>query len=177
MQKKLSIMIFPLLLVFTMQISCNSSQEDLEKLGFQIITENINYFDFNLTDINGNRVRLSSHEGKVILLTFWATWCPPCRSKMPTLEVLHKKMTDSNFIVIAVNIQENGSVVRDFIHSNGYTFPVALDANGEVARQYRIRSVPTTYIIDKKGKIAGVSMGTKDWSSDDAIKIFRELSK
>ena len=177
MSKKLSVMIFPLLLIFTMQISCSSFQEDLEKLGFQIITENINYFDFNLADINGNRIRLSSHEGKIILLTFWATWCPPCRSKMPALEALHKEMANSNFILIAVNIQENASVVRNFIHSNGYTFPVALDTNGEIARQYRIRSVPTAYIIDKKGKIAGVSTGAKDWSSDDAIKIFRELSR
>ncbi|MCL2791559.1 MAG: TlpA family protein disulfide reductase [Spirochaetaceae bacterium] len=176
MQKKLWVVIFPLLFIFIMQIPGDSFRENLQKLGFQVITEDINYFDFNLPDLNGNRVRLHRHEGKVIMLTFWATWCPPCRNKMLALESLHREMANSNFMIIAVNIDENSSVAREFIQRNGYTFPVVLDENREIAAQYSVRSIPTTYIIDPRGRIAGVITGSRDWSSSETIKILRELS-
>ena len=177
MFKKLSLIIFSLLLIFTMQIPCDSFRESLKALDFQIITENINYFDFKLLDLNGNEVRLSDYQGKVIMLNFWATWCPPCRNEMPSMESLHKKMNGTNFVMIAVNIQEKSSVVKEFIQKNKYTFPVILDENGEASDKYQIRAIPTTYIIDTKGKIAGVFSGSRDWDSKDVVKIFIELSK
>ncbi|MCL2294220.1 MAG: TlpA family protein disulfide reductase [Spirochaetes bacterium] len=177
MLKKLSIIIFPLLFIFTVQASGDSFRESLRKLNFEINTENINYFDFTLPDLNGNRVRLNSFQGRVIMLYFWVTWCPACRRGMPSIEALHREMQGRNFVILAVNIQENSSVVRNFIQENGYTFPVILDENGEAAARYRIRSVPTTYIIDTRGKIAGVFTGLRDWNSADVVTIFRELSK
>ena len=177
MLKKLPIIIFSLLLVFTIQIRADSFRENLKKLDFQIITENINYFNFKLLDLNGNEVSLNNYQGKVIMLNFWATWCPPCRNEMPSMESLHKKMEDSNFVMIAVNIQEKNSIVKEFIKKNKYTFPVIIDETGEVSAKYQIRSIPTTFIIDTKGKIAGVFTGSRDWNSNDVVKIFKELSK
>ena len=177
MLKKLSIIIFTLLFVFTIQIPCDAFRDSLEKLGFQIVTENINYFDFNLFDLEGYEINLSNYQGKVIMLNFWATWCPPCRAEMPSMESLHKKMEDKNFVILAVNIQEKSSAVKEFIQKNRYTFPVIIDEKGEAANKYQIRAIPTTYIIDTKGKIAGVFTGSRAWDSNDVVKIFNELSK
>jgi len=128
------------------------------------------------TAINGKMINLSSLKGKKVMINFWATWCPPCRNKMLALESLHREMANSNFMIIAVNIDENSSVAREFIQRNGYTFPVVLDENREIAAQYSVRSIPTTYIIDPRGRIAGVITGSRDWSSSETIKILRELS-
>ncbi len=177
MLKRLLIMVFPLLFLFAAQVPCDSFRDSLEKLDFQIITENTNYIDFNLLDLSGNQASLSNYQGKVIMLNFWATWCPPCRNEMPSMESLYKKMKDKNFVIVAVNIQENSSTVKSFIQKNRYSFPVIIDEKGEVAAKYQIRVIPTTYIIDTKGKIAGVFTGSRDWDSDDVVKIFRELAK
>jgi len=159
-----------------MQIKSDSFRENLKTLGFQTIAENINYFDFKLLDLNGNELVLNNHQGKVIFLNFWATWCPPCRNEMPSMESLNKKMEGSNFVMIAVNIQEKNSIVKEFIKKNKYTFPVIIDETGEVSAKYQIRSIPTTFIIDTKGKIAGVFTGSRDWNSNDVVNIFKELS-
>ncbi|MCL2704829.1 MAG: TlpA family protein disulfide reductase [Spirochaetaceae bacterium] len=177
MLKKLSIMIFSLLFVFIIQIQCDPFRENLKNLDFQIITDDINYFDFKLLDLNGNEVSLSNYQGKVIMLNFWATWCPPCRNEMPSMESLHKKMENSNFVMLAVNIQEKSSTVKEFIQKNKYSFPIILDEKGAAAEKYQIRAIPTTYIIDPKGKIAGVFSGSRNWNSNDVVKIFKELSK
>ena len=177
MLKKLSFIVFAFLFIFTLQIPCDSFRENLKYLDFEIITENINYFDFKLLDLNGNEVNLSDYQGKVIMLNFWATWCPPCRREMPSMEALYKKMEGSNFVMIAVNIQEKSSVVKEFIQKNKYTFPVILDENGEASNKYQIRAIPTTYIIDTKGKVAGVFTGARDWDSKNVVNIFKELSK
>ena len=177
MFKKQLIIIFHLLFLFTLQIQCDSFKENLQKLDFQIITESINYFDFKLSDLDGNEVSLSNYQGKVIMLNFWATWCPPCRNEMPSMESLYKKMEDNNFIILAINIQENISAVKDFIQKNKYTFPVILDETGTTSVKYQIRSIPTTYIIDTKGKIAGVYTGSRDWNSSDVVNILKALSK
>ena len=175
MLKKLLIMTFSLLFVFIIQISADSFRESLEKLGFQIITEDIT--DFTLSDLDNKKISLSSYQGKVIMLNFWATWCPPCRVEMPSMEILHKKMENRNFVMIAVNIRENSSLVKDFIQRNNYTFPILLDETGETAAKYKIRAIPTTYIIDTKGKLAGVFTGAREWDTDDVVRIFTELSK
>jgi len=131
--------------------------------------------DFTLPSLNGTRFTLSEHKGKVIFLNFWATWCPPCRAEMPSMEALYQKFKDKEFDMIAVNIQENNNDVSAFMRQLNLTFPVVMDSRGLVSGMYAIRSIPTTFIIDKRGLVVGRVIGAIDWNSPAVIAAFEVL--
>ncbi len=115
--------------------------------------------DFTLSDMEGMQVTLSSllHETPAVL-DFWATWCGPCRISMPHLDNLRKQYEGKvNFL--AINLDQNPSVVRPFVEQAGYGLQVLLDTDGRVAAQYGVRGIPTTYLIDKEGSVAYHYMG------------------
>jgi len=176
MRKKLFTILI-ILTLFSGHLFADSFRDSLEKLNFQILKEDVNYFDFSLTDLNGNKVSLKDYQGKVIMLNFWATWCPPCREEMPSMEEMNREMKGKNFVMLAVNVQEKESTVKSFVDKFKYTFPVIIDEKAEAAARYQIRSIPTTYIIDTKGKIAGAYIGGRDWNTAEVIRVFSELSK
>jgi cytochrome c biogenesis protein CcmG, thiol:disulfide interchange protein DsbE len=111
-------------------------------------------------------VRSSDMKGKVIFLNFWATWCPPCREEIPSIEALYKEMSgNSNFRIVTVlykDSYENGS---EYMRSNGYTFPVYADDNGKSFKDFGLTGVPETYLIDKKGILRKHVIGPADWNS------------
>ncbi|MFA6170637.1 MAG: TlpA disulfide reductase family protein [Candidatus Margulisiibacteriota bacterium] len=132
--------------------------------------------DFTLPDLAGKPIKLSDYRGKVIMLNFWATWCPPCRSEMPIMQKLHEKMADKPFVIVAVNLERGaGDAVCKFVAKEGYTFKVLLDNEGEVAGRYSIYSIPTTYVINKKGKVVDKLIGARDWLSDEYLKAWSKL--
>lgn len=108
--------------------------------------------DFTLTDLEGKTVKLSDLRGRAVLLNFWASWCPPCRAEMPDLQEAHEQYGD-DIRILAVNIQEDREVVKDFVREFGLTFTVLLDSDGSVARTYRIAAIPTSFFIDRSGII------------------------
>ncbi len=105
---------------------------------------------FTLKDLGGNAVAVPA-PGRVTVVNFWATWCPPCREEMPELQ----KFAAANPAVAfyAVNIQEPAAKVQAFLNQQGYTMPVLLDAGGNVAQTYRVTAIPTTVVVDKDGVI------------------------
>lgn len=116
--------------------------------------------DFELSDLEGNTVKLSDYKGKVVFVNFWATWCPPCKKEMPEFNEASKEFEkNGDAILLAVNLTTGGAQreteerVRKFIDENGYTMKVLLDKTGKVADQYKIYSIPTTYVIDKDGNV------------------------
>ncbi|WP_026907533.1 TlpA family protein disulfide reductase [Paucisalibacillus globulus] len=112
--------------------------------------------DFELPLLDGEMVKLSDLKGEKVLINFWASWCGPCKKEMPELEQLYKEYGDEiNIIAInATDSERNEQVVRDFIDENGYTFPIALDADMSVTDQmYRVATIPTSYFIDTEGKV------------------------
>jgi len=132
--------------------------------------------DFTLTSIDGTSVTLSDYQGQVVLLNFWASWCPPCRSEMPSMESLHRTIGNEDFVIIAVSIDGGGTdKVREFITENGYTFETLHDKNQAVADPYGIEAIPTSYIIDKNGTIVEISRGAENWNSQMRLSQFREL--
>ncbi len=98
---------------------------------------------------------MSDLRGKVVLLNFWATWCPPCKAEMPDLEALYREYGAAHdFVVVGVNLQEDGAVVEKFARQAGLSFPILLDTDGEVSGQaYAVRSLPMSLIIDRDGYI------------------------
>ncbi|WP_425060674.1 Thiol-disulfide oxidoreductase ResA [Sporomusa carbonis] len=107
--------------------------------------------EFTLAALDGKTVRVAP-AGSVIVLNFWATWCPPCRQEMPELNAFARKY-NSKAVLLAVNIQESAGKVDEFMRQNEYTMNVLLDKDGEVARNFRISAIPTTLVVDKNGFI------------------------
>lgn len=106
---------------------------------------------FSLNDVNGNNVAVAE-TGKIYVLNFWATWCPPCRGEMPELEAF-AAANSANVNFYAINLQESAAEVNAFMADNQYHFPVLLDYDGKVSKEYQVRGIPTTLVIDRKGII------------------------
>ncbi|PAE22860.1 MULTISPECIES: TlpA disulfide reductase family protein [Bacillaceae] len=118
--------------------------------------------DFQLTDMEGNPVKLSDYRGKAVLLNFWASWCPPCRAEMPHMEKLYKKYKDKNFDILAVNLtntEKNNGDAEKFVKELGLTFTIPMDVKGAVGGDYNIMAYPTSYFIDSDGVIREKVLG------------------
>ncbi len=106
--------------------------------------------DFELSNLEGDLVRLSDFRGRPVVLNFWATWCPPCREEMPLLAEISEEY-DEELVVLGVNSMETTQEVGSFITDSGLSFPVVIDADGLVGQQYLIQGLPTTLFIDSEG--------------------------
>ena len=106
--------------------------------------------DFTLTDITGKNWTLSALHGKVVLVNFWATWCPPCKKEMPDLETLSKRFKD--LVVLAIS-DETIEKVKPFIESKGYTYPILLDPDRKINTLFRVDSIPKSFIYNRQGKL------------------------
>ncbi len=126
--------------------------------------------NFTLKTLNGRRVSLKDFRGKVVLINFWATWCPPCREELPLFEKIYEKYKDKGFVILAVNTDPEN--LKDFLKSFGvkFTFPILL-GNDKVLDLYPIRGLPTSFLIDKNGKIVKVRLGIYRELEDDLKKL------
>ena len=137
------------------QVPVNSTEP--ETLGALAIKA----LDFTMQDADGNDVKLSSFEGKPVVLNFWTSWCTYCKAEMPHFEEAYKQYGDQiQFIMLnAVKSEKNAEDGRNFIKNSGYTFPVFYDTDGKATTLYSIRGFPATIFIDKDGKIVERSLG------------------
>lgn len=117
--------------------------------------------DFSLQTPEGETVSLSELRGQAVLVNLWATWCPPCRAEMPAIQKLYDEYKDQGFMVLAVNMtyQDNPQSVLPFTRENNLTFPVLLEETGEMARKYELRSLPSSFFINRDGIIQEVVIG------------------
>lgn len=136
----------------------------------------VSLVDAEFFNLNNKSVKLSDYKGQVIFLNLWATWCPPCKGEMPSMQKLHKKFKNK-LVILGVDQGEDIPTVKNFINSKGYTFPIFVDTNQQIGRTYGTRSIPTTWIINKEGYVIARFVGARDWFSDAAIKLFEELLK
>jgi peroxiredoxin len=130
---------------------------------------------FTLKDLNGKETKLEDQRGKIVFLNFWATWCPPCRDEMPSMEKLYTKFRDRDFAMLAVDLQEGAKKVRAFKEKFKLNFPILLDSDGSVGVEYGAFSIPTTYLIDREGYVIGGALGARDWASKEAFELFDHL--
>jgi thiol-disulfide isomerase/thioredoxin len=131
--------------------------------------------DFALSSLEGANVKLSDYRGKVVFLNFWATWCPPCRSEMPSMERLSLKLKAGGLEILAVDLQESKEKVQKFVKENGISCTVLLDAAGGVGGAWGAQSIPTTYLIDRKGGILARAIGGREWDSPEMIALFEAI--
>ncbi|MCL6429852.1 MAG: TlpA family protein disulfide reductase [Anaerolineae bacterium] len=115
--------------------------------------------DFSLPALEGGEKSLRDYRGRVVLLNFWATWCGPCRAEMPDMQAVYEELSGRGFVVVAVNGGEGRDRVQSFVEEFGLTFPVLVDEERGVLRQYGVRGFPTTFVIDGDGVIQQVIVG------------------
>jgi len=141
--------------------------------------------DFQARDLEGNPVRLADLRGEVVLLNIWATWCPPCREEMPSMQRLHEEFKGQGFHVVAVSIDapigrvdlggQPGGDVAAFAREMQLTFPLWLDPAGDIQRIYRTTGVPESFVIDRQGMIVRKVIGATEWDSDANRELIARL--
>jgi peroxiredoxin len=134
--------------------------------------------DFTLKDLSGKDIKLSALRGKVVVLNFWATWCPPCREEIPSMMGLNRAMAGKDFQMLAVSIDEGGKdAVEGFFRKSGTALPALLDTDQSVSKRYGLTGVPETFVIDKKGVILKKVVGAMNWSSPTVIDFLDNAMK
>jgi peroxiredoxin len=157
-------------------VATDSSRSPAEKVSSAVIGDLAP--DFELEDTKGNKVVLSDLRGKVVMVNFWATWCPPCKLEMPSMEKLNQLMAGEDFVMLAINTEQNGrSVVPAFLKKNPHDFTVLYDDDGAVQRQYGVFKFPETFIVRKDGTIDQKVVGAINWTSPETIAYFKGLVK
>jgi len=134
--------------------------------------------DFTLNDIKKQSHTLSKYKGQVILLNFWASWCPPCVHEMPSMSKLTNDLKKQNvpFKILAVNLGEDEFEMSEFLDEHEVIFTVLLDPNKDIAKQWKVYAFPTTYIIDKKGSIRYSVAGGFDWNTEAVKELLKKLA-
>ena len=133
--------------------------------------------DFTLDDMDGEAYSLHDYRGKVVLINFWATWCPPCRKEMPALEALYKKLGGESFAVLAVNQWEDPDHVFAYTGELNVfpTFPILFDPESAISEDYGVKGLPTSFLIDKQGRLAYRAVGGRDFDHPEVERLIREL--
>lgn len=132
--------------------------------------------DFTLPDLRGQSHTLSAYRGKVVFLNLWATWCPPCRDEMPSMEKLHRRFADQGLVMLAVSQDEGPRAgVESFVRGLGLSFPILLDPEGRLPGRYGVTGYPETFLIDRNGRIVEHIVGPEDWFSEEAQQLIADM--
>ncbi len=132
--------------------------------------------EFSLQALDGKLVNLSDYRGKVVLVHFWATWCPPCVDEMPTLERLHRTRKGKDFDILAISVDEDAAgAVAAFMRKNGLSLPVLLDPSRTAAELYGTFKLPETYIVDREGVVRYKEIGPRDWTTPESLSLIKNI--
>ncbi len=149
----------------------------LKKSGFAVAAKPAAAEDFTLGSLDGSRRSLSSFKGKVVFLSFWATWCGPCKAELPSIQALYNKLESKGLAVVAVDMGEQKPVVAQFVKDYSLTFPVLLDGDVAVGSAYGASSIPTNYLLDRSGRLIAriVGFDGTDWTSAERLDLFDKI--
>jgi thiol-disulfide isomerase/thioredoxin len=128
-----------------------------------------------LKDLNGKTHKLEDYRGKVVLVQFWATWCPPCLKELPAVQRLARKMAGKPFAILAVNMGENDKDVREFMHKMNINFTVLMDEEGDGVSNWKVFVAPSSFLLDRKGNIVQTLQGGAEWDQPVYLKAIGDL--
>lgn len=169
--------IFSLLIALCL-VAAACSNKDSKSSGESSADLNSAAPDFTLVDISGRNVSLSDYKGKVVLLEFWATWCPPCKASVPAMTALYNKYEQKGFVVVGLSMDTDSDAmekVRQFAALHSIAYPVLL-ANETTPKQYNVMSIPTSFLVGKDGKIVDIFRGySEDFDKNVSARIEKLL--
>lgn len=158
--------LFSLLLFPVIVAGCSQTKIEEIQIGEQAA-------DFSLSDQTGRLHSLPMYKGNVILVRFWADWCPSCKEEMPKIDKVYKKLKDRGLVVLGVNVKQGEEAVALFVKNNRISFPTPMDKDAVVAKRYGVAGLPTTFIVDRKGNVTEKVMG--DMTTEDIEKLVTPL--
>lgn len=133
--------------------------------------------ELKLKDLEGRMHDLADLRGKVVLINFWATWCPPCRREMPSMERLSQALKNEPFAVLAVDVGEDADTIEAFTSQldTTLTFPILLDSRGRVMQAWKVAGLPTTFLVDRQGQVVASAIGGREFDHPEMVRAIRDL--
>ncbi len=133
--------------------------------------------DFTLPALDGGTFRLAEQRGKIVLVNFWATWCPPCLEEMPAMERLWRKHKDAGFVLVAVSVDADPQKVVPFARQHKLTFPIAFDTTMSVSEKYGVRALPSSFIVGREGNLAALALGPRHWDNKASHRLIEAMAR
>ena len=133
--------------------------------------------DFVLKDLDGNQHRLSDYRGQVVIINFWATWCPPCRDEMPSMQRAWELLEKEGILMFGIDVGEDEDTIFQFTANYPVEFPLLMDTDSKVIDQWPVRGLPTTFVVDPKGKIVYRAIGGREWDDPALLALVRALKQ
>jgi peroxiredoxin len=133
--------------------------------------------DFSLATPEGAPFKLAAHRGKVVMVNFWATWCPPCLEEMPAMDRLYRQHREANFVLVAVSVDADPKKVTPFVTQHKLTFPIGLDPKMDLANAYAVRALPSSFLVGRDGNLAALAIGPRVWDGDAAHSLVEALAR
>lgn len=130
---------------------------------------------FTLKDMDGNIHKLADYKGQVAVVNFWASWCPPCREEMPSMERAWKQLQKENIAMLAINVGEDADTIFTFTADYPVSFPLLMDQDSSVINEWPVKGLPTTFVLDKQGRIVYRVIGGREWDAPELIDMLIEL--
>lgn len=156
-------------------LACSSTAFSQEKQMLHALQEPFSAPEFELMGEDGKLYRLSDYRGQVVILNFWATWCPPCRDEMPSMERAWQKVKGKGIVILAVNMGEDEDTIFAFTGDYPVTFPLPMDLDGSIIEKYPVVGLPTTYIISPEGIVTHRAVGTREWEHPQLLDQLRKM--
>lgn len=132
---------------------------------------------FTLPDLNNQRHSLSDYKGNVVLVNFWASWCLPCVREMPELTQLKQRINRQSFEIITINVGERKNRVKHFAQRMNFELPVLLDVSSKVFNEWKVKIMPTSFLIDTNGIVRYRALGNPGWDDEQTLSIIENLIK
>lgn len=130
---------------------------------------------FEVTTDSGKRLSTADFGGKVLVLNFWATWCPPCVDEMPSLQAMAQQLAPRGVVVLGVSVDKNQAAYQRFLQQAKISFPTARDPQSDISAEYGTFKYPETYVIDSSGRVRQKHIGPRDWLDPELVKSIESL--
>ena len=164
------LLIFVVLLIIGMLQSSNERGRPgvNDTLG-EVAVSTDSFTDFQVTTLDGRELRLSDLRGSIVMIDFWSSWCPPCRSEAPVLAEAHERWSELGVEFVGISIWDTESAVREFVNLHGITYPNAVDEDGQIAVEFGVRGIPEKFFVNPKGEIVRKINGPNTSQSLDEV--------